>query len=109
MATRKGMVKKTELKAYESSYRTLRAINLSPGDELVAVRPTNGRNDLLLFTKKGKGLRFHEGDIRATGRATRGVIGMRLAKGDRVVGACSDMEGDEVLLVTSKGLPSAPR
>ena len=103
MATRKGMVKKTELKAYESSYRTLRAINLSPGDELVAVRPTNGRNDLLLFTKKGKGLRFHEGDIRATGRATRGVIGMRLAKGDRVVGACSDMEGDEVLLVTSKG------
>ena len=103
MATKKGMVKKTELKAYESSYRTLRAINLSPGDELVAVRPTNGRNDLLLFTEKGKGLRFHEGDIRATGRATRGVIGMRLANDDRVVGACSDMEGDEVLLVTSKG------
>lgn len=103
MATRKGMVKKTELKAYESSYRTLRAINLSPEDELVAVRPTNGHNDLLLFTEKGKGLRFHEGDIRSTGRATRGVIGMRMTGGDRVVGACSDMEGDEVLLVTSKG------
>jgi DNA gyrase subunit A len=103
MATRKGMVKKTELKAYESIRRTLRAINLSPGDELVAVRPTNGHNDLLLFTEKGKGLRFDEGDIRATGRMTRGVIGMRMAQGDRVVGACSDMEGDEVLLVTSKG------
>ncbi len=103
MATRQGMVKKTELKAYESNYRTLRAINLSPGDELVAVRPTNGQNDLLLFTEQGRGLRFHEGDIRSTGRATRGVIGMRLMKDDCVVGACSDMEGDEVLLVTSKG------
>ncbi|MDE0231386.1 MAG: DNA gyrase subunit A [bacterium] len=104
MFTRQGMVKKTELKAYESQYKTLRAINLSPGDELVAVRTTNGDNDLLLFTEKGQGLRFHERGIRATGRATRGVIGMRLVKkNDRVVGACSDMEGDEVLLVTSKG------
>ncbi len=103
MFTRQGMVKKTELKAYESLYKTLRAINLSPGDELVAVRPTNGHNDLLLFTEKGQGLRFHEGDIRPTGRATRGVIGIRLLGDDRVVGACSDMEGDEVLLVTSKG------
>ena len=101
--TRRGMVKKTELKAYDSSYRTLRAINLASGDELVAVRPTNGHNDLLLFTERGKGLRFSEGDIRPTGRATRGVIGMRLTEDDRVVGACSDMEGDEVLLVTSKG------
>ena len=109
MATRNGRVKKTELKAYESIYKTLRAIDLSPGDELVAVRPTNGHNDLLLFTEKGKGLRFHEGDIRSTGRATRGVIGMRLGEGDRVVGACSDMEGDEVLLVTSKGFAKRTR
>lgn len=103
MATAGGMVKKTELKAYDSTYKTLRAINLSPGDELVAVRPTNGQNDVLLFTKQARGLRFAEGDIRPTGRATKGVIGMRLIEGDSVVGACSDMEGDEVLLVTSKG------
>jgi len=70
---------------------------------LVAVRSTNGDNDLLLFTEKGQGLRFHESGIRALGRATRGVIGIRLLENDRVVGACSDMEGDEVLLVTSKG------
>ncbi len=103
MVTRQGKVKKTEFKAYDSVYRTLRAINLMPGDELVAVRSTNGQNDLLLFTAQGKGLRFHEGDIRPVGRIARGVIGMRLAEGDRVVGACSDREGDEVLLVTSKG------
>ena len=101
--TAAGRVKKTELKAYDSPYKTLRAINLASGDELVAVRSTNGHNDLLLFTAKGKGLRFHEGDIRPTGRMTRGVIGMRMKEGDRVVGACSDREGDEVLLVTSKG------
>ena len=103
MFTRKGMVKKTDLKAYDSRQKTLRAINLSPGDELVAVRTTNGHNDLLLFTEKGQGLRFQEGGIRSTGRATRGVIGIRLLEGDRVVGACSDMEGEEVLLVTSRG------
>lgn len=103
MVTRKGKVKKTELKAYDSPYRSLRAIKLVSDDELVAVRPTNGQNDLLMFTRKGKGLRFHEGDIRPMGRVARGVIGMRLTEGDWVVGACSDMEGDEVLLVTSKG------
>ena len=103
MVTRKGKVKKTEFKAYDSLYKKLRAINLGDGDELVAVRSTNGRNDLLLFTAQGKGLRFHEGDIRPMGRIAQGVIGMRLTGNDRVVGACSDMEGDEVLLVTSKG------
>ena len=103
MVTQQGKVKKTEFKAYDSIYKTLRAINLAPGDELVAVRSTNGKNDLLLFTAQGKGLRFHEGDIRPVGRIAQGVIGMRLIGGDRVVGACSDREGDEVLLVTSKG------
>ena len=103
MFTRQGMVKKTDLKAYDSRQRTLRAINLSPGDELVAVRTTNGDNDLLIFTERGQGLRFHEEGIRPLGRATRGVIGIRLLENDKVVGACSDMEGNEVLLVTSKG------
>ena len=109
MATRKGMVKKTALKAYESRQKTLKAINLSDGDELVAVRPTNGNNDLLLFTEQGQGVRFHEGDIRSSGRATQGVKGIRLEGGDQVVGACSDMEGTEVLLVTSKGFAKRTR
>ena len=101
--TRHGIIKKTELEEYDSPNRTLRAINLQEGDELVAVRPTSGEDDLLIFTERGRGLRFSETEARAMGRATRGVIGIRLAAGDQVVGACSDRDGDQVLLVTSRG------
>ena len=101
--TRKGMVKKTEFEEYNSPYKTLQAISLVQGDELVAVRPTNGTNHLLMFTEKGQCLRFDEDQVRSTGRATQGVIGIRMAGADRLVGACSDMDGKDVLLITAKG------
>jgi DNA gyrase subunit A len=103
MATRQGLVKKTKFSQYDSRSSTLVAINLQEGDEVVEVRTSNGRNDLLLFTAKGMGIRFGEGDIRPTGRSTQGVKGIRLREGDRVVAAASDVDGDEVLLLTTRG------
>ncbi|MGH9167774.1 MAG: DNA gyrase subunit A [Acidimicrobiia bacterium] len=103
MATRQGLVKKTKFSEYDSRSSTLVAINLQEGDEVVEVRTSNGRNDLLLFTAQGMGIRFGEGDIRPTGRSTRGVRGIRLREGDRVVAAASDVDGDEVLLLTARG------
>lgn len=106
--TRSGYVKKTVFKEYDSAYKTLRAVTLSPDDELVAVRTTNGENDLLVFTEQGLGLRFDETQVRAMGRNARGVIGIRLNPGDRVVGACTDRD-KHVLLVTSKGYAKRTR
>lgn len=103
MVTKLGMAKKTELKEYESRNQTLVAINLVEGDELVAVRTTNGANDMLLFTSNGMGIRFSESDLRPMGRATQGVRGVRLRPGDEVVAAASNVDGDEVLLLTSNG------
>lgn len=103
MATKKGQVKKTEFKEYESRNQTLVAIRLSDDDELVSVRPTNGENDILMFTRSGMGIRFAESDLRSIGRGTQGVRGVRLREGDRVVGAVSDVDGDEVLLLTAGG------
>ena len=103
MVTRLGLAKKTALKEYESRNQTLVAINLEEGDELVAVRATDGTNDLLVFTGDASGIRFPETDLRPMGRATRGVRAVRLRAGDVVVGAVSSVDGDEVLLVTSSG------
>lgn len=103
MVTKLGMAKKTELKEYESRNQTLVAINLMEGDELVAVRTTNGANDMLLFTSNGQGIRFSESDLRPMGRATRGVRGVKLRPGDEVVAAASNVDGAEVLLLTSNG------
>ena len=103
MVTKKGQAKKTEFKEYDSRNSTLVAINLNDGDELVAVRTTNGQNDMLVFTKSGQGIRFSEGDLRPMGRATQGVRAIRLRDGDEVVAATSNIDGDELLLVTSGG------
>lgn len=103
MVTRGGLAKKTALKEYDSRNQTLVAINLDEGDELVAVRATNGENDLLVFTRDGLGIRFAETDLRPMGRATRGVRAIRLREGDAVVGAASSMDGEEILLLTSGG------
>lgn len=103
MVTRGGLAKKTALKEYDSRNQTLVAINLDEGDELVAVRATNGENDLLVFTRDGLGIRFAETDLRPMGRATRGVRAIRLREGDAVVGAASSMDGAEILLLTSSG------
>jgi DNA gyrase subunit A len=103
MVTKRGQAKKTEFKEYESRNQTLVAINLAEDDELVSVRPTNGKNDILIFTKGGVGIRFAESDLRSMGRGTQGVRGIRLREGDQVVAAVSNVEGDEVLLLTAGG------
>jgi len=103
MVTKMGLVKKTAFHDYDSRNATLVAINLQEGDEVVAVRTTNGEDELLLFTSNGQGIRFSEKDLRPMGRATRGVRGIRLRDGDSVISAASSKDGEEVLLVTSGG------
>ena len=103
IATKLGQIKKTEFKEYDSRNATLIAIKLQEDDEVVAVRTTMGKNDVLLFTAAGSGIRFKETDIRAMGRDTQGVHGIRLREGDRVVSAASERDGNEVLLLTTGG------
>ena len=103
MVTKLGVAKKTEFKEYDSRNQTLVAIKLVGDDEVVSVRPTNGANDLLIFTRDGMGIRFAEADLRSMGRSTQGVRGIRLREGDQVVAAVSNVEGDEVLLLSSAG------
>ena len=74
---------------------------------MVAVRQTNGENDILIFTQQGMGIRFAETDLRPMGRATQGVRGIKLREGDRVVAAASNIDGDEVVLLTSGGYGKA--
>jgi DNA gyrase subunit A len=103
IVTRQGVVKKTRLSDYESRHQVLIAVRLNEGDEVVEVVTTNGENDLLLFTNAGAGIRFSEEELRAMGRDTTGVRGIRLRAEDRVVSAACDADGDLVLLLTSGG------
>jgi DNA gyrase subunit A len=103
MATRLGQVKRTRFVDYDSRNSTLIAIRLQEGDEVVAVRPTRGEDDLLLFTRDGMGIRFAEREIRPMGRDTQGVRGIKLRADDVVVSAASSGDGDDILLATSGG------
>ena len=105
MATRKGIVKKTSVTDYENIRKTgLAAINLREDDELIEVKITDDDSDIFLFTKYGQCIRFHESDVRATGRTTMGVIGMNLADDDEVIAMQIDSQGDAVMIVSEKGL-----
>jgi len=87
MATANGVVKKTPLAAYGNPRRGgINAINLDEGDHVIEVVRTTGAQELMLGTRNGKAIRFHESQLRPQGRATRGVAGVKLAKGDDVVG-----------------------
>ncbi len=103
-ATRHGRVKKTLFTAYDSSLRAgLIAIKLNDGDELVAVVPTNGTDDIFMTSRRGQALRFSETDVRPMGRTAAGVVGMKFREGDRLV-SCDVFSGDtEFLVVTSEG------
>ena len=103
MVTKKGQAKKTEFKEYDSRNQTLVAIKLTDDDELVTVKTSNGSNEILIFTKKGMGIRFKESDLRSMGRGTQGVRGIKLRDDDEVVSAVSNIDGEEVLLLTAGG------
>ena len=105
MATKKGMVKKTSIKDFMNIRKSgIQAINLLEGDELIEVKNTNRKKEIFLVTRHGQCIRFNENDVRATGRATMGVIGINLNDGDEVVGMQMDTQGECLLVVSEKGL-----
>ena len=104
LVTKNGVIKRTKLSAYSNVRRQgLIAIDLDEGDDLSWVRVTSGYDDLLVATKKGMAIRFHETDVREIGRTARGVRVMRLEEGDCIVGMSILREGGLVLTVTETG------
>ena len=105
MATKKGIVKKTPVKDYANVRKTgLAAINLREDDELIEVKKTDNTKDIILVTKYGQCIRFHETDVRSTGRTSMGVIGMNLVDRDEVVGMQMHTQGEYLLIASEKGL-----
>ena len=105
MATKNGIVKKTKIDAFENIRKTgLAAITLNDGDELIEVKATSGENDIFLVTKKGMCIRFNENCVRDTGRTSMGVRGIRCDKSDEVIAMQLDVQGEEILFVTTNGM-----
>jgi DNA gyrase subunit A len=102
-ATKKGMVKKTPLPEYASSRTGLAAINLKPGDELIDVKLTAGKDEVFLVSRKGQAIRFKEPLVRPMGRSAAGVIGMRLAEDDEVISLSLSSDGEEMISVSQQG------
>ena len=103
-ATKKGIVKKTDLTQYDSSRKDgLIAINLDEDDELIGIQLTDGKQDIILVTEKGMAIRFYEKDVREMGRTTRGVKGINLGKDDVVVAMDIARERAQLLVVTNNG------
>jgi DNA gyrase subunit A len=104
-ATKKGVVKKTELAAYNTPLKAdgIIAIKMREGDELVGVRHSSGENDVLMVSRKGQAIRFHETDVRAMGRDTSGVSGMKLRAGDEVISVNIAEDDADLLVVTENG------
>ena len=105
MFTKNGTVKKTALEEYSNPRgKGIIAVTIEEGDELIAVKKTDGKSDLIIGTKNGLSIRFNEEDVREMGRTAKGVIGIRLAKGDEVVSSEVAEERTALLTVTEKGL-----
>jgi len=104
MATRRGIVKKTELSAYGNPRAGgIIALTLDEGDALIAVELTRGTDEVFLGTRQGQAIRFKEEEARPMGRTARGVIGISLEEGDQVVGMEIVSEGATILTVTERG------
>jgi len=104
MATRKGLVKKTDLMAFSRPRAGgIIAINLLEGDELIAARLTDGTMNVFLGSAGGKAIRFHESDVRPSGRVATGVRGMKCAEGDPLVGMEVLSHGQTLFAVTENG------
>ncbi len=105
MATREGLIKKTELSAYSNPQRGgIYAIDIREGDRLIDVSLTDGNQDVILGTREGKAIRFRESDVRPTGRRTRGVKGITLkGKDDSTIGMVVVKREGTVLAVSENG------
>jgi DNA gyrase subunit A len=104
MATCRGIVKKVRTVEFtHAKRRGIAAINLDEQDRLVSARLTQGDDEVIIVTRKGFALRFHESSVRSTGRTSRGVRGIRLTKGDEIAGVLPVSEGEEMLLVSEFG------
>ena len=105
MATKEGLIKRTELSAFANVRKTgIIAITLREGDELIEVKFTDGSQDIFMVSKKGMCIRFHEDDVRPTGRSSMGVRGMDIGKDDIVVSMQLAVQGDFLLCISEKGL-----
>ena len=103
-ATKNGLIKKTELMAYANPRPSgIRAIGLEQGDEVIGVRLTDGQQELILSTADGQSIRFKEEQVRATGRGTFGVVGMKLDPNDKVVSMEILSLGADILTVAEGG------
>ncbi|MFH1984902.1 MAG: DNA gyrase subunit A [Pseudomonadota bacterium] len=104
MGTRGGLVKKTDLMAYSRPRQGgIIALDLVPGDELIAARITDGTMNVFLGSATGQSIRFHESDVRTAGRVSRGVRGIRLQEGDQLVGMEVLSHGQTLFAITENG------
>ena len=104
MVTRGGRVKKTVLSAYGNPRRNgIVALNILEGDALIEALLTDGDNDIVIASRNGQAVRFHEADVRTMGRGAQGVRGIRLGEGDRVVGMLASDRDTTLLSVTENG------
>ena len=104
MCTIRGVVKKTPFEQYQNVRQTgLIAINLDEGDELKWIRMTNGDNEVVISTQQGQAIRFHERDARPMGRVARGVRGIRLRAGDKVIGMDIVEENSSIFVISEQG------
>lgn len=104
MATRKGIVKKVRTSDFSNARtRGIIAINLTQNDKLMSSVLTTGDNDIILMSRHGRALRFHEKEVRPMGRNSRGVQGLRLAKDDELAGVLRIDEGEQMFLITENG------
>ncbi len=105
MATKNGLVKKTPIEDYANVRKIgLAAIALREDDELIEVKFTDNKKDIILVTKFGQCIRFKETDVRITGRVSMGVRGINLLEEDQVIGMQLTCQGDYLLIVSEKGL-----
>ncbi len=104
MATEKGTVKKTVLSAYSNIRRAgINAISLAAGDRLIEAKLSEGKNEIIIGTRNGMAIRFNEKDVRDMGRTATGVRGIKLGKGDVVIGMIVVRNATTLMVVTEKG------
>jgi len=110
MATKKGVIKKTPVKAYANVRRSgIIAIDLKDGDELIEVKETDNTKEVFMVSKNGRCIRFHEKDIRITGRSSMGVRGMKIDSEDEIVAMQLNTQGDYLLFISENGLGKRTR